>query len=77
MSIRTIQKQIKGVVLAGILAAATLLAGTGCDLENPAAKSVMNAKIYDGSGIGLEGDTKNNFILDCSNGLNVLKQDEW
>ncbi len=43
MKTQRIQNRIKNLAVAGFLAAGTLLAGTGCDLQDPVAKSVMNA----------------------------------
>ena len=43
MKTQSIQNRIKNLTVAGILTAGTLLAGTGCDLDNPASKSVLNA----------------------------------
>ena len=41
MNTQRIQNRIKNLAIAGLLTAGTLLAGTGCDLDNPAAKGVL------------------------------------
>ena len=57
MKTQIIQNRIKNLAVAGILAAATLLAGTGCDLDNPAAKTVMSAARVVGTGANLNDAT--------------------
>jgi len=43
MSLKTIQKRIKHLVVLGILSTGAVLAGTGCDLDNPATRPLLPA----------------------------------
>ncbi len=43
MSIKTIQKRIKNLVVLGILSTGAVLAGTGCDLDNLATKGLLDS----------------------------------
>ena len=43
MQVKTIQKRIKNLVVLGILSTGAVLAGTGCDLDNPATKGLLDS----------------------------------
>ena len=43
MSIKTIQKRIQNLIVLGILSTGAVLAGTGCDLDNPATKGMLDS----------------------------------